>query len=422
MHLPDQAPALLRDGYLFAGRLRDRLPDDADPDAIQMRLLGRPALLVRGPDAVRFFTDTTVVRRHGALPGVVANVLFCQAAVHGLDDAEHLQRKAMFLAIINGTAVHRLVASVDDAWRNQLAQWERDGGGSVYDSAVHVFGRSVLAWAGVPATPTQAQAVVRDLATIVDGFGVLGPAHLRARRARHCTDTWATRVISQTRAGVPEADRDSPLTTVAGWPDEHGELLPAHTAAVELQNLLRPTVAVARFAAFTALALHQHPQWRERLRVEATAGTGAGIPGAQAMAFAREVRRVTPFVPILGAIAREAVTWRGHRLQAGTRLLLDVYGTDLDLRAWQDAERFRPERFLPGQTHDIDALVPQGGGEVAAGHRCPGEDIALGLIAVTATVLSRADWELPAQDLTVNMRRMPTMPASAVRLANVRSS
>lgn len=222
MHLPDQAPALLRDGYLFAGRLRDRLPDDADPDAIRMRLLGRPALLVRGPDAVRFFTDTAVVRRHGALPGVVASVLFGQGAVHGLDDAEHLQRKAMFVTIIDAAAVHRLVASVDDAWRDQLAEWERDGAGSVYDGAVHVFGRSVLGWAGVPATPTQAQAVARDLATIVDGFGVLGPAHLKARRARHRSDTWATRLISQARTGVPEADRDSPLATVAGWRDVHG--------------------------------------------------------------------------------------------------------------------------------------------------------------------------------------------------------
>ncbi|HEX2863239.1 MAG TPA: cytochrome P450 [Deinococcales bacterium] len=421
MHLPDQAPALLRDGYLFAGRLRDRLPDDADPDAIRMRLLGRPALLVRGPDAVRFFTDTAVVRRHGALPGVVASVLFGQGAVHGLDDAEHLQRKAMFVTIIDAAAVHRLVASVDDAWRDQLAEWERDGAGSVYDGAVHVFGRSVLGWAGVPATPTQAQAVARDLATIVDGFGVLGPAHLKARRARHRSDTWATRLISQARTGVPEADRDSPLATVAGWRDVHGELLPVHTAAVELQNLLRPTVAVARFAAFTALALHQHPRWRERLAVEDTAGTGAGMPGALAMAFAQEVRRVSPFVPMLGALTREDLTWRGHQLNAGTRLLLDVYGTNLDPRAWPDAPRFLPERFLPGQTHDPDALVPQGGGEVAVGHRCPGEDIALGLIAVTATALSRAEWELPAQDLTVNLRRMPTMPASGVRLANVHS-
>ena len=43
----------------------------------------------------------------------------------------------------------------------------------------------------------------------------------------------------------------------ARWRDEHRELLPVHWAALELRNLLPPTVAVARFAVFTALTTHQ---------------------------------------------------------------------------------------------------------------------------------------------------------------------
>ena len=123
---------------------------------------------------------------------------------------------------------------------------------------------------------------------------------------------------------------------------------------------------------------------------------------------------------MLAELTREDLAWRGHQVRAGTRVLLDVYGTNLDPRAWRDVERFRPERFLPEHTHDGDAWVLQGGGQVAAGHRCRGEDIALGL-AGTPVALSQAEWDLPASDPTVNPRRAPTRPTSGVRIANVSS-
>ena len=47
--------------------------------------------------------------------------------------------------------------------------------------------------------------------------------------------------------------------------DPDGRLLPRRVAAVELVNVLRPTVAVAVYVAFVTHAPTVHPQWRERL-------------------------------------------------------------------------------------------------------------------------------------------------------------
>jgi cytochrome P450 len=98
-----------------------------------------------------------------------------------------------------------------------------------------------------------------------------------------------------------------------------------HTAAVELLNIVRPTVAVAWFVSFAALALHEHPQWRQRL------ATGSRmVLDDDLEAFVHEVRRLYPFAPLLGARVDRSFTWRGNRFPQGRLVLLDVYGTNHD--------------------------------------------------------------------------------------------
>ena len=70
-----------------------------------------------------------------------------------------------------------------------------------------------------------------------------------------------------------------------------------------LLNLLRPTVAVARFIVFAALALHAHPTWASRLRED--------CEGSLALAFAQEVRHFYPFFPVIGGRARSAFEFQG---------------------------------------------------------------------------------------------------------------
>ena len=135
-------------------------------------------------------------------------------------------------------------------------------------------------------------------------------------------------------------------------------------AAVELINILRPTVAVAWPGTFAALALAQHPEWRSRLADEAADHERAR------RAFGHEVRRTAPFVPARAGRIRADAVVGGIRLRPGDRIVLDVPGTHRDAAAWRDPEAFDPERFAGGDP-DPFVFVPQGGGDTETGHRCP---------------------------------------------------
>jgi cytochrome P450 len=69
------------------------------------------------------------------------------------------------------------------------------------------------------------------------------------------------------------------LDAVSRQPDTGGELLDPKCAAVELLNVIRPTVAVAWFVAFTGHALHRWPEQRARLREAASRRTSLVVGG-----------------------------------------------------------------------------------------------------------------------------------------------
>src|SRR4051794_13024388 len=62
--LIDRAVFALGEGYAWLPNRMRKSPDQV----VRTRLLGRPALALRGPDAVRFFYDEGQVCRHGAIP------------------------------------------------------------------------------------------------------------------------------------------------------------------------------------------------------------------------------------------------------------------------------------------------------------------------------------------------------------------
>ena len=104
---------------------------------------------------------------------------------------------------------------------------------------------------------------------------------------------------------------------------------------MELLNILRPTVAVAVFIVFAAHALHGFPACRPKLQ------TGDEYPEL----FVQEIRRLYPFFPAVMARTRHNFEWNGYRFPRGRRVMLDLYGTNRDARAWDAPEEFRPDRF-----------------------------------------------------------------------------
>ncbi|WP_200207921.1 cytochrome P450 [Micromonospora coerulea] len=395
----DSTLPLALEGYAWLpNRLRR-----ADSDVLATRLLGQRAVALHGPEAARFFYDERHIRRHGAIPEAVRGTLLGRGAVHTLDGDAHRVRKAMFLALLTGGGVEDLVARTEAAWDAAARSW---AGRRVmlFDETARVLTRAVCDWTGVPLPGAEVSGLAADLVAMVDGFATAGPRHWRARLARGRRERWLTDLMQRVRHDDAVVPEESAVAAVARHRDADGWPLDPRTGAVEVLNIVRPTVAVTWFVAFTGHALHRWPAYRERL---------AGGDPAFAEAFAHEVRRFYPFAPFVGGRAVTDLTWRGVRIPARTMVLLDLYGQNHDPRVWPDPYRFEPERYVGREIGPFE-LVPQGGGDPRTGHRCPGEAITVALLRSLAVRLARLDHRVPPQDLRIALHRIPARPASGV--------
>ncbi|MCX5377379.1 cytochrome P450 [Streptomyces sp. NBC_00091] len=401
-HHIDSTLSLLVYGYAWAPDLR-RAHDGAP--VVHTRLMGRPAALLHGLEAVSLFYDETRVERHGALPPQVLDTLFGRGAVHTLDGARHRARKELLASLLmSPVAVGGLTARVESGWREAVPRWE--GRGVVlFDEVATLLAGAVCDWVGLPVPEEAAREIGEDCVAMVEGFATAGPRHARARRARRRQEQALMDAVNRVRAYDPKLVSGTVLETVALHREPDGTLLDPHTAAVELLNIIRPTVAVAWYVTFAAHALHRHPGHRDQLRTDGSDGP------AHARAFAHEVRRFYPFVPFIAGLAARDLTFAGDQLPAGTLLLLDVYGHHHDPALWERPYHFAPERFL-GREPGPGELIPQGAGDARTGHRCPGEDITLSLLAALASALARTDPAVPRQDLSIPLNRIPTRPHS----------
>lgn len=405
--MADDTLFLLLEGYGWLPAQRRR----AVGEVARVRLMGRRAAGICGPEAARFFYEEDGIRRGGAVPGMVRSTLFGQTAVHTLDGAEHRARKAILLPLLDGARVAGLVRHAVAAWDREVPAWRQRRRVVLFDRAARVLASAVYAWAGLPLDDSDAPGAAADMVALVDGFATVGPRHWRARRARRRREAWLGGLVRQARSGTLGIRSGTPAHAVIRHRDSDGALLDRRVAAVELLNLLRPTVAVAWFVAFAAHALHRHPGHRARL---------AGGDAAFTEAFVHELRRFYPFTPFVGGVAVTDLAYRGEPIPEGTLVLLDVYGQLHDPAVWEDPYAFSPDRFL-GRRPGPYELIPQGGGHPATGHRCPGEDATVELLKALVPRLAALDYRVPDQDLAISLRRVPARVASGFVLDDVRA-
>jgi fatty-acid peroxygenase len=297
---------------------------------VHTRVLGQRAVGLCGPDAAKFFYDEDHVRRHTAIPWPVQNALFGRRAVHTLDGDRHRHRgrKSYFLGVLTPETAEELAGAVAAARDDAAAPWSAGRQVVLFDEASRVLTRAVCEWAGVPLAGDEVPAVARDLVAMVDGFATPGPRHWRARRARGRQEARLARLVGAVRDGTGRDAEVKPGTAVdlvARHREVDGELLSPRLAAVELLNVIRPTVAVCWFIAYAGHALYRRPQHRQRL---------AAADTAFAEAFAHELRRFYPFAPFIGGRAVRDLTWRGERIPRFSMVLLDLWGQNHDTELW----------------------------------------------------------------------------------------
>jgi fatty-acid peroxygenase len=101
--------------------------------------------------------------------------------------------------------------------------------------------------------------------------------------------------------------------------------------------------------------------------------------------------------------------------------LLDLYGINHDERIWDAPDEFRPQRFLRWDGNAFE-FVPQGGGDHLHHHRCPGEWLTVELMRQSLEFFTKdIRYSVPPQDLAIDTRRLPALPASKMILSEVSS-
>lgn len=404
---PDSTIAFLRQGYRFFTNRRRTLGSDT----FETRLLLRRAVSVMGEEAVRMFYQPGRFTRNGAVPPSTLMLLQGRGSVITLDGAEHTHRKQMFISLLEQEAIIPLVVEAERQWRERISCWQEMDQVVLFPEVGEIIFRSVCAWSGVDVADDEVSERTRQLQAAVDGSGSAGPRMWWGLVQRLRVKSWAVQVIEDARAGRRTPAQSTVLQTVAAHRDRDGSLLEARVAARELLNIIRPAVAVSRYITLMAVLLRYAPWWRQQLQ-------GADDPELER--FVLEVRRLAPFVPAMGGRVLEPFEWRGHHFAKGDWVLLDFYGTNRDERSWDDPRVFRPERFRSWDGSPFN-YIPQGGGEVATGHRCPGERTTIELMKLAARMLAaEVDYDVPEQDLRVNLARMLALPNSRFVITNVR--
>lgn len=314
------------------------------------------------------------------------------------------------MSLMTPERIDDLVAHTGHEWRAAIDRWTQRDRVVLYDELPTILGRAVCAWAGVPLGPDEATARIRDLRSLFDDAGQVGWRHVRSRLARKRLEAWLSRWVVAVRENPSLAPEGSPAAVMVRHRDRVGDLLPPRIVAVELLNLLRPTVAVSVYIVLVAHALHENPSCIPRLKDNPE----------YVACFIEEVRRFYPFFPAVIARVREDFVWQGRHFPRGARALLDLYGTNHDPTAWEKPELFRPERFINWPRHAF-SFIPQGGGDANQTHRCPGEDIVKALMRQAVEVLTQwIRYEVPWQVLAIDRKRLPAVPRSGFVIKNVK--
>ncbi|MED4829763.1 cytochrome P450 [Bacillus atrophaeus] len=403
----DNSLAMMREGYLFIKNRVDRYQSDL----FETRLLGQKAICMSGEEAAKVFYDPERMKRNGALPKRLLKTLFGVDAIQTMDGDAHTHRKLLFMSLMTPPHQKRLAELAMDQWLAALSKWEGAEKVELFEEAKNVLCKIACQWAGVPLEESEVKERADDFSAMVDAFGAVGPRHWKGRRARPRAEEWIRDIIENVRAGKTEAEKGTALYEMAFHTELDGSRLDTQMAAVELINVLRPIVAISTFITFSVLALHNHPEYKEKLK----SGNGDDLE-----MFVQEVRRFYPFGPFLGAQARKDFVWNQCEFKEGMLVLLDLYGTNHDARLWEDPNEFRPERFKDRKDQLFD-LIPQGGGDPAKGHRCPGEGITIEVMKVTLDFLiNHIEYEVPEQDLSYSLVRMPSLPESGFVMSRIR--
>jgi cytochrome P450 len=197
------------------------------------------------------------------------------------------------------------------------------------------------------------------------------PKNLRYRRAKHTLDELVLRIIGERRrSGEPGSDLLGLL--LAARDEATGEGMSDDDLRDEVMTLVlagHETTANALTWAFSLLATS--PDVVTRLRAEIREVLGEREPAfddlARLVYADRVVQEAMRLYPPAWVLERQALAddvIAGHRIPAGTTLVIAPYLMHRDPRSWEAPEEFDPDRFAPERfgERQKEAYMPFGDG------------------------------------------------------------
>jgi cytochrome P450 family 135 len=359
------ALAYTRDPLRYFPRMRERYGDIftvSFPDF-------RDVVYLAAPELVReLFTGDPDQLHAGAANATLLEPAVGPRSVLTLDGAEHMRQRKLLLPPFHGKAVDRYREIIQDAARRDLDTWTA---GSAFAIRPHmqsitleVILRAVYGLRD-PARLARAATVIGEFAKRSDALmlpafmkrGRRGP-WARFMRSRDALDELVYEEIALRRAESDTHERDDVLSLLMRAEHDDGSPLSDR----ELRDELVTIVGAGHETTATALAwaverLVRHPQCMERLR--------ADEDGEYADAVIRETLRVRPVIVDVARKLTAPLSIGGYDVAAGTLVLASITGLHAREDLYEDADAFRPERFLGepgGRGSSSYTWIPFGGG------------------------------------------------------------
>ena len=392
----------------------------------RIRASGRRFVCIAGPEAANFLTShgKTVFRSLEPMASF-HNQMGSSRSILTMDGIDHVTTRKAQARGYAVRAIRDRSQEVVDITRDQLGKWPVGEPFEVLPAFQHVIAEQM----GHMMADYSPDGYTRDLSTLLGGL-LLSAAtvpHImrlaRFRRARERARELARAVLAHKRKVGPRRSTPDFIDLMLELREADPQLLPETNLPL---TVLAPYMVgldtTASTCAFMIYNVVKRPQIMERMTAEADALFENGPVSGEGLRrldvsrrVAMETLRLHPVSPAVLRTTANSFEFAGHRVPAGTQVMIGTaIGHTLE-EYFPDPERFDIDRYTParGEHRQRGAYAPFGAGN----HRCLGSGLVPVQLALTmATILRELVLEPIAPDHTLRVRSFPTMQPMGLRV------
>lgn len=358
-----------RDPLRFARQRYDRYGP-----VFRSHLMGRPCVVLLGPEANRFILSTHM-RLFSSRAGWGKPITtLIGGGLSLIDGALHRRHRRMIQPALHGAMLHRYFDTMQQLTIDHAARWIAQGEIKLFDGFKHlsfeIAARLMLGARNAAEIDRFAHAF-----HLFTG-GLFAPPAWRVPGTPYGKAWIAGQSLRQTLQAIIRERREQPrgddvLGLLMEAEDEAGSRFTDAELIDELLVLLwAGHDTVTSLLTWTVLELLRHPAIHERARSEQQAVVGNDafdLPRLKQLPLLdrvlREAERLHPPAPggFRGVI--EPFEYGGYRIPAGWTVMYSSVFTHHMPELWRDPDRFDPDRFAPPRSEGRPfALIGFGGG------------------------------------------------------------